>query len=60
MNLRERIVYGAVVAFVVFFVGHVVLGAGSLLVDIIFAIAMGFFAILAVSIAARISGKHKR
>ncbi|MEM7059421.1 MAG: hypothetical protein AAF557_17695 [Pseudomonadota bacterium] len=60
MTLRERIIYGAVVALAVFFVGHIVLGAGSLLVDLVFAIAMGFFAILAVTIAARVAGKRKR
>lgn len=60
MTPRERIIYGAVVALVVFFVGHVVLKAGSLLVDLFFAIAMGLFAILAVTLAARISGRNKR
>ena len=60
MTLRERIIYGAVVAVVVFFVGHIVLAAGSLLVDLVFAIAMGLFAILAVTIVTRITGKHKR
>ena len=60
MTPRERIIYGAIVALVVFFVGHIVLAVGSLLVNVLFAILMGAFAILAVSIATRISGKHKR
>ena len=60
MNARERIIYGVIVALVVFFVGQVVLAVGSVLVNIFFAIAMGLFAIFAVSIAARITGKHKR
>lgn len=60
MTLGQRIIYGAIVAAVVFFVGHIVLRAGSFLVDLIFAILMGLLAIFAVSVAARIAGNKKR
>ena len=60
MTLQQRIIYGAVMALVVFFVGHIVLAVGSLLLNIIFAIAMGLFAIFAVSIATKIGGNRKR
>ena len=60
MTLRERIIYGAVMAAAVFFVGHLVLAVGSLIVNLVFAVAMGLFAIFAVSVAMRMAGKHKR
>lgn len=60
MTFRQKLIYGAVMALVVFFVGQVVLAVGSLVVNLIFAIAMGVFAIIAVSVAAGIANKGRR
>ena len=60
MTPKQRIIYGLVMALAVFFVGHVVLAVGSLLINLIFAIAMGVFAIFAVSVATKLAGKNKR
>ena len=59
MTLQQKLIYGAVMALAIFFVGQVVLSVGSLLLNLIFAIAMGVFAIIAVSVAARIGGRGK-
>jgi hypothetical protein len=60
MTLRQKLIYGAVMAVAVFFVGQVVLAVGSLLINLVFAIAMGAFAILAVSFATSMANKGKR
>ncbi|MEM1151999.1 MAG: hypothetical protein AAGI03_15865 [Pseudomonadota bacterium] len=60
MPLKDRIIYGVVMAIVVFALAQFVLSVGSLVLNVLFAIAMGLFAILAVSIATRIGGKYKR
>ena len=57
MTWNQRLIYGAVMAFVVFFVGEFVLGAGTFAINVIFGIAMGAFAVVAVTLAARIAGK---
>ena len=57
MTWNQRLIYGAVMALVVFFVGEFVLGAGTFLINVIFAIAMGAFAVVAVTLAARIAGR---
>ena len=59
MNGRQKLIYGAVMALAVFFVGHIVLSVGTLLLNIIFALAMGLFAVLAVTVAFRIAGRRK-
>jgi hypothetical protein len=60
LTVRQRLIYGATVAFVVFFLGEFVFGAGTLLINIVFGLAMGAFAILAVTLAARIAARKKR
>lgn len=57
MSMGQRIIYGAVMAAAIFFVGQFVLAAGSLLINLIFAVAMGVFAIAAVTVAMRMSGR---
>ena len=59
MTLRERIIYGAVVAAVVFVLGEFVLGAGTLAVNVVFAVAMGVFAIILVTLGARLTRRGK-
>ncbi|MGD1923671.1 MAG: hypothetical protein ACFB03_05720 [Paracoccaceae bacterium] len=59
MKMRERLIYGAIVAFVVFFLGEFVFGAGTLLINILFGLAMGVFAVIAVSLAAKVSNRNK-
>ncbi|MEL6998783.1 MAG: hypothetical protein AAFP68_11035 [Pseudomonadota bacterium] len=59
MTLRDRIIYGAIVAFVVFFLGEFVFGAGTLTINILFGLAMGAFAVIAVSLAAKVSNRNK-
>ncbi|MEM9062057.1 MAG: hypothetical protein AAGD13_16470 [Pseudomonadota bacterium] len=59
MKMRDRLIYGAVVAFVVFFLGEYVFGAGTLTINIVFAVAVGIFAVIAVSIAAKVSNRNK-
>ena len=51
MTMNQRLIYGALMAVVVLFVGQFVLAVGSFLLNVVFAIAMGVFAIIAVSIA---------
>jgi uncharacterized membrane protein len=58
MNSRQKLIYGAVMALVVFFTGQIVLQVGSLVINIVFALLMGAFAILAVTVAARIAGRN--
>ncbi|MFK7943506.1 MAG: hypothetical protein AB8B85_11415 [Paracoccaceae bacterium] len=60
MSWNQRLIYGAVMAFVVFFVGEFVLGAGTLAINIVFAAAMGLFAMLAVTLATRFSERGKK
>jgi hypothetical protein len=60
MTVRQRLIYGTTVAFVVFFLGEFVFGAGTLLINIVFGLAMGVFAIVAVTLAARIAARKKR
>lgn len=60
MTLRQKLIYGAVMAVAVFFVGQVVLAVGSLLVNLIFAVAMGAFAFVAVTFATRLSKNGRR
>lgn len=60
MNLQQRIIYGAVMAAAIFFVGHVVLAVGSLVVNLLFAVIMGAFAVLAFSILAHIADRSKK
>ena len=43
-----------------FFIGHFVLAVGSLLINLIFAIAMGAFAVLAFSLMVRIADRGKK
>ena len=59
MTLRERIIYGAVVAVVVFFLGEFVLGAGTLAVNVVFSLAMGIFAIAMVTLGAKLTRRGK-
>ena len=54
MSLRQRLIYGAVMAAAVFFVGIALQVGGSVWVNLAFALAMGAFAVLAVSVAGRI------
>ena len=58
MTLRQRLIYGATVAFVVFFLGEFVFGAGTFAINVLFGIAMGAFAVVAVTLAARFSGRR--
>ncbi|MEO1492953.1 MAG: hypothetical protein AAFV19_12445 [Pseudomonadota bacterium] len=60
MTLRQRLIYGAMVTFVVFFLGEFVFGAGTLLINLGFGIAMGAFAIVMVTLAARIAARKRR
>lgn len=59
MTLRERIIYGAVVAAVVFLLGEFVLGAGTLVVNVVFGLAMGIFAMIMVTLAAKFTRRGK-
>ncbi|MEM7423166.1 MAG: hypothetical protein AAF334_05545 [Pseudomonadota bacterium] len=59
MDLRQRLTYGGVVAFVVFFLGEYVFGAGTFTINLVFGFAMGVFAVIAVSLAARFTGRGK-
>ena len=59
MTLRERIIYGAVVAAVVFLLGEFVLGAGTLVVNVVFSLIMGIFAIIMVTLAAKFTNRGK-
>lgn len=60
MRIKDRLIYASVMAFVIFFLGQFVFAAGSLLINLLFAIAMGAFAFLMVTLAIRISGRNKR
>ncbi len=60
MTMQQKLIYGAIMALAIFFVGHIVLAVGSLLINIVFSIAMGLFAILAVTVAFRFAGRRKR
>lgn len=60
MTMNQRLIYGALMAVVVFFVGQFVLAVGSFLLNVVFAIAMGVFAIIAVSIATGMAGRRKK
>ncbi len=60
MSLGQRVIYGAVMALAVFFVGQVVLSVGTLIMNLVFALAMGAFAIIAVTVATRMAGRKKR
>jgi len=60
MSSRQRLIYAAVMTFVIFFLGEFVFGAGTLLINIVFAVGMGVFAYIAVTVAGRISGRNKR
>lgn len=60
MTLRQRLIYGATVAFVVFFLGEFVFGAGTFAINVGFGLAMGAFAVLAVTLAVRIADRKKR
>lgn len=55
MTLPQRIIYGLVMAVAVFAVGQFVLGVGTLIINILFALAMGAFAIFMVTLAAKFS-----
>ncbi len=57
MTLGPRIIYGAVLAAAIFFVGQFVLAAGSFLINLVFAIVMGAVAIAAITVAMRMSGR---
>ena len=59
MTVRERIIYGAVVAAVVFLLGEFVLGAGTLVVNVVFGLAMGIFAMVMVTLAAKFTRRGK-
>ncbi|MEL7470780.1 MAG: hypothetical protein AAFN27_20180 [Pseudomonadota bacterium] len=59
MKMRERLIYGAIVAFVVFFLGEFVFSAGTLTINTLFGLAMGAFAMIAVSLAAKVSNRNK-
>lgn len=59
MTLKQRFMYGFVMAVAVFFIGEFVLGAGTLVVNIVFALAMGMFAIIMVTLAAKLTGRQK-
>ncbi len=60
MTFKQRLIYGALMAVVVFVLGQFVLTVGSFLLNIVFAIAMGLFAIVAVSIATGMAGRRKK
>lgn len=60
MTFKQRLIYGALMAVVVFVLGQFVLAVGSFLLNIVFAIAMGLFAIVAVSIATGMAGRRKK
>lgn len=59
MTLQQRIIYGLVMAAAVFFVGQFVLSVGTLLINILFALAMGVFAIFMVTLAAKFSNRGR-
>ncbi|MEM7210375.1 MAG: hypothetical protein AAF479_00565 [Pseudomonadota bacterium] len=59
MTLRDRLIYAAVMGAAVFFVGEFVLNAGTFLTNVVFSIAMGGFAFVGVTLAARFSGRGK-
>lgn len=59
MTPRQRIIYAVVMA-VAIFVTAEVLNVGTLLANVIFGAAMGVFAFLAVTVAARITGRGKK
>ena len=59
MTLPQRIIYGLVMAAAVFAVGQFVLSVGTLMINILFALAMGIFAIFMVSLAAKFSSRGR-
>lgn len=59
MTLRERLIYGSVVAGVVFFLGQFVIGAGTLAINLVFGLAMGVFAMIMVTLAAKYTRRGK-
>ena len=59
MTLPQRIIYGVVMAAAVFAVGQFVLGVGTLILNILFALAMGVFAIFMVTLAAKFSNRGR-
>ncbi len=59
MTLRERFIYGAVVAIVVFFLGQFVIGAGTLAINLVFGLAMGIFSMVMVTLAAKFTRRGK-
>lgn len=59
MDSRQKLIYGVVLALVVFFIGQFVLHVGTLMINIVFAIAMGAFAYFAVTVATRYAGRDK-
>lgn len=60
MSTRDKLIYCAVVAVVVFFVGQLILAVGSLLINVLFALAMGVFAFVMVTVAMRMGGRRKK
>ncbi|MEM7188005.1 MAG: hypothetical protein AAF439_00205 [Pseudomonadota bacterium] len=60
MTVKDRITYACVMALVIFILGQFVFAAGSLMVNLLFALAMGAFAYLAVTVATRIGGRNNR
>ena len=60
MTGRQRLLYGVLVALAVFFAGAVLGVGGALWVNAIFALAMGGFAVVAVTVAARMAGRGER
>ena len=59
MTLQQRIIYGLVMAAAVLFLGQFVLSVGSLLINIVFALAMGVFAIFLVTLATKFSKRGR-
>ena len=60
MTFQQKLIYGAVMALAVFFVGHVVLAVGSLLINLLFAVIMGAFAVIAFSLLAHLADRGKK
>ena len=54
MSLEQRLIYGAIVAVVVFFVGIALQVGGAWWVNLIYSVLMGAFAVIAVTVATRL------
>lgn len=60
MTRRDRIIYALVMGVVIFGLGEFVFGAGTLLINAVFGVAMGVFSYFAVGLATGRSDRTKK